>query len=338
MNILVAGGAGYIGSHAVRRLLKGNHKVTVLDNLSKGYLAAIESAAFELNNKPRFVQGDIADENLVTQVLMEDQIEAVLHFSAFIEVGESIDNPEKYYQNNLMGSFALLKAMKNAEVQKLVFSSTAAVYGNPTSIPLSENNACLPINPYGKSKLMVEWIIDDYCKAYNLGYAILRYFNVAGATPEGVIGEAHDPESHLIPRILLAAAGQSESISIFGTDYPTVDGTCIRDYIHVEDLIEGHLLALKKIQPGQGSIYNLGSESGFSVRQVINACIKITGKPITVLEQARRPGDPATLIASSAKIREELGWKRRFPELEKIVLHAWNWHQRKTTFPGKSAG
>jgi UDP-glucose 4-epimerase len=337
MNVLIAGGAGYIGSHAVRTLLKSNHKVTVLDNLSHGYQIAVDAAASDLKNKPRFVQGSIADDSLVTKVLSEDQIEAVMHFSAFIEVGESVENPEKYYENNLVGTLSLLKSMKKSNVNKLVFSSTAAVYGNPSSIPILESNERSPINPYGRSKLMAEWVIEDFSKAYNLGYAILRYFNVAGASPECVIGEAHEPESHLIPRILFAAAGEADSISIFGTDYPTQDGTCIRDYIHVEDLVEAHLLALEKLQLGKGSVYNLGSESGFSVRQVIDACMKVTCKPISVVEKPRRAGDPAVLVASSSKIRQELGWKRRYPDLETIVLHAWNWQKRRNTFTRNSA-
>jgi UDP-glucose 4-epimerase len=337
MNILVAGGAGYIGSHAVRRLLKAKHQVVVLDNLSHGFLDSVEAASFELNRKAKFIQGSISDEQLVVQVLNEYKIEAVMHFAAFIEVGESVKNPEKYYDNNVIGTLSLLKSMRKSNVQKIVFSSTAAVYGNPTSIPILESNERVPINPYGRSKLMIEWAIEDFSTAFNLGYSILRYFNVAGASPEGVIGETHEPESHLIPRILFAADGTSESLSIFGTDYPTPDGTCVRDYVHVEDLVEAHLLALEKIQPGQGSVYNLGSENGFSVRQVVDACAQVTGKSIPVVEKPRRLGDPAVLVASSTKIRKELGWERRFPDLDTIVLHAWNWQKRRPNFANRGA-
>jgi UDP-glucose 4-epimerase len=220
--------------------------------------------------------------------------------------------------------------MRNAGVQKIVFSSTAAVYGNPTSVPISEDHACVPINPYGKSKRMVEWVLEDYSKAYGLGYAVLRYFNVAGANPDGLIGETHYPETHLIPRILAAAAGETSSVSVFGTDYPTSDGTCIRDYIHVEDLVVAHLLAMENIQIGKSNIYNLGSEKGFSVREVIDACTRVTRKNISVIEKPRRAGDPAVLVASSAKIREQLGWQKQFPSLDEIVLHAWNWQKRRS--------
>jgi UDP-glucose 4-epimerase len=337
MNILVAGGAGYIGSHAVRQLLKKKHQVIVLDNLSHGYRAAVDAAACGLSFQPQLIEADISDENTLTRILQENQIEAVMHFAAFIEVGESVQHPDRYYRNNVAGSFSLLNSMKNAHVQKLVFSSTAAVYGDPHEIPISESHPCSPINPYGRTKMMVELAIQDYAKAYNIGYVILRYFNVAGASPEGVIGEAHEPESHLIPRVLAAATGQSESISIFGMDYSTPDGTCVRDYIHVEDLVAAHSLALENIQRGEGSIYNLGSERGFSVKEVIESCRKVTGIAMPVVEKTRRPGDPAILIASSAKIREELGWKRQFPDLDTIVRHAWNWQKNRNEVTGNLA-
>ena len=327
MNILVAGGAGYIGSHAVRALLKANHEVTVIDDLSHGHRDAVDSASIGLSNRAKLIEINISDTLGMVQALRDHSIQAVIHFASFIEVGESVQDPQKYYLNNFSGSLSLMSAMMTANVKKLVFSSTAAVYGHPLSNPILEDQARAPINPYGRSKMMVEMAIEDFAHAYGLGYAILRYFNVAGASADGVIGEAHEPESHLIPNVLAVAVGKAESIQVFGTDYPTPDGTCIRDYIHVEDLVNAHLLALEKIKPGQGSIYNLGSEKGFSVREVIHTCEKVTGRSLTVVEKPRRVGDPAVLVASSAKIRQELGWKQSHPSLETIVLHAWKWHQ-----------
>jgi UDP-glucose 4-epimerase len=329
MNILVAGGAGYIGSHAVRRLLQSNHKVTILDNLSHGHFESIERSSFELENIPQFVNANINDEKQVMKILKTESIDAVMHFAAFIEVGESVISPDRYYQNNVMGSLSLLNCMRKANVKRIVFSSTAAVYGNPSSVPVTEEHLCIPMNPYGKSKRMVELILEDYASAFGFGYAVLRYFNVAGASSEGVLGETHNPESHLIPRVLSVASGVSSSISIYGTNYPTPDGTCIRDYIHVEDLVDAHLLALNEIQPGKGNIYNLGSENGFSVREVIETCERVTGCTIPIIEKSPRTGDPALLIASSSKIRSALGWNRRFPKLETIVSHAWNWEKRR---------
>lgn len=328
MNILVAGGAGYIGSHAVRMLTKAGHEVVVLDDLSHGYSQLIEGATQGLRHA-RFVNASIADHAAVVQALRESRIDAVMHFAAFIEVGESVADPDKYYGNNFCGSLALLRAMREANVERLVFSSTAAVYGNPLTVPITENQLRAPINPYGRSKMMVELAIEDFAAAYGLSYTILRYFNVAGATPDGVIGEAHEPETHLIPRVLQAAANGS-AVGIFGTDYPTRDGTCVRDYIHVDDLVQAHVLALERGTGGRGNgaIYNLGSESGFTVREVIDTCSRVTGRKISTTEQPRREGDPAVLVASSAKIRAELGWERKYPELDVIVRHAWAWHQR----------
>lgn len=337
MNILVAGGAGYIGSHAVRRLLQSGHKVTIVDNLSHGYIESIESSSFELDNSPRFLNLNIQDEARVTKVLKEESIDAVLHFAALIEVGESVLSPDRYYENNFVGSLALLNSMRKANVDKIVFSSTAAVYGNPENVPITEDHICAPINPYGKSKRMVELLLEDYASAFGIGYTILRYFNVAGASSEGVLGETHEPETHLIPRVLAVAAGRNDSIQVFGTDYPTPDGTCIRDYIHVEDLVDAHLLALNKIRPGTGAVYNLGSESGFSVKEVIETCKKVTERPIPITEMPPRSGDPALLIASSEKIRNELGWTRRFPKLETIISHAWNWEKRRNENRGIKA-
>jgi UDP-glucose 4-epimerase len=320
MKVLVTGGAGYIGSHAVKMLVEEGHEVMVLDNLSKGHLPAI-------HKKANYTIGNVADTDLVRALLTENKIEAVMHFAAFIEVGESVTNPDIYYQNNFANALAMLRGMKLAGVKRIVFSSTAAVYGNPFQVPIAETHPLQPINPYGRSKMMTEMAIEDFSSAYGFGYTILRYFNVAGAAPDGTIGEAHEPESHLIPRILAAAQGKTPEVKIFGTDYETPDGTCIRDYIHVEDLARAHVLALEAQKPGLGSVYNLGSEKGFSVREVIDACQKVTGLSIQVEEHGRRPGDPPVLVASSARIRQELGWRRKHADIETIISHAWNWHR-----------
>lgn len=318
MRILVTGGAGYIGSHAVRELINNGHSVTVLDNLSNGHEEALDPRA-------TFLQGSTANLELLVQRLHAHQIEAVMHFAADIEVGESVTDPLKYYQNNFSNSLNLLHAMKLTGVKKIVFSSTAAVYGNPERTPIQEDQRRNPINPYGRSKMMTEMAMEDFCKAYGMGYVILRYFNVAGASPDATIGEDHKPESHLIPRILHAARDEGE-VSIFGTDYDTKDGTCIRDYVHVVDLARAHALAIEHMQQGEGKIYNIGSEQGFSVREVINACERVVGKKLQVTECPRRPGDPAVLVASSKKLRTELGWAPLYPSIQTIVQHAWHWH------------
>lgn len=318
MRVLVTGGAGYIGSHTVKELVLAGHEVTVVDNLVGGHREAVDDRA-------DFIEIDMADYLGVSRALREKDIEAVVHFAAFIEVAESVEDPFKYYRNNFSATLNLLEAMREVNVNKIVFSSTAAVYGIPNQVPIDEKQDRKPINPYGRSKMMTEMAIEDAAKAYGLGYAILRYFNVAGAAPDGSIGEAHEPESHLIPRIL-AAVSAGRPIGIYGTDYPTPDGTCIRDYIHVVDLANAHLLALEKIKAGEGEIYNLGSENGFSVRDVIAACRQVTGLEVLTEEHPRRPGDPAALIASSGKIRS-IGWVPRYPELETIIAHAWNWHR-----------
>lgn len=322
MNVLVTGGAGYIGSHAVRCLLDDGHDVIVYDNLSKGHYEAIDERAV-------FLRGNTNDIEHLVDVMKNFDVEAVLHFAAFIEVGESVTDPGKYYENNVACTVSLLKAMVEANVKKIVFSSTAAVYGNPERFPIQENDLCSPINPYGRSKWMSEMIIQDFCRAHKIGYAVLRYFNVAGAWPDGQMGEDHHPETHLIPRILQAAL-TGESVKIFGTNYPTMDGTCIRDYLHVVDLAQAHILALKNITFAEGHVFNLGSESGFSVRQVIKACEEVTGQKLNVVEEARRPGDPAVLVASSEKIRSVLGWERKYPDIKEIISHAWTWH---TNYP-----
>ena len=316
--ILVTGGAGYIGSHAVKRLVQGGHTVTVLDNLGHGHRAAVHRDAF-------FIEGGTGDRALVDCVLEDREIEAVFHFAADIEVGESVEKPEKYYENNFANANRLIGAVVRAGIRKFVFSSTAAVYGNCDVNPIPETQIPAPINPYGRSKLMVEQILADYAHSDKLGYAVLRYFNVAGASPEGEIGEDHRPESHLIPK-LLASARDGGKAAIFGADYPTPDGTCLRDYVHVVDLVEAHLLALAKITDGRGNTYNVGSANGFSVREVITACEAVVGGKLNVEIHGRRAGDSATLVAASDKIRRELGWMPKYPDLREILGHAWNWH------------
>lgn len=319
MNVLVTGGAGYIGSHTVKALLEANHVVTVLDDLSKGHRAAVDKRAV-------FVRGSTSDATAVKTVLTERQIEAVLHFAASIEVAESVAEPAKYYRNNFVNTLCLLETCLSVGVKKFVFSSTAAVYGSPSTIPITEDHPCLPINPYGASKRMVEIGLEDLRAAHGLGYTCLRYFNVAGASPDSSIGEAHEPETHLVPRLLLAARDAGGRAAIFGTDYPTRDGTCVRDYVHVADLADAHVLALEHLEPGKGNIYNLGSESGFTVREVVSACERVTKTSFAVDLKDRRPGDPPTLIASSQKVRSELKWQPKYPDLDSIIEHAWQWH------------
>lgn len=322
MKILVTGGAGYIGSHAVRQLVKDGHEVSVLDNLSHGNRAAIDRGA-------HFVRGGVEDAALLERIFLAHDCEAVMHFAADIEVGESVADPYKYYLNNFAHPLSMLDTMRRCGIKILICSSTAAVYGIPMATPIDETHPLNPINPYGRAKMMLETAIEDFRSAHGLGYAILRYFNVAGASPDASIGEDHEPESHLIPRVLDVACGRSDAIAVFGTDYPTRDGTCIRDYVHVEDLVGAHVMALASVKPGEGRVYNLGSENGFTVMEVIKACEKITGRRIPILERVRRPGDPAALVASSAKIRNELNWTRDYPDLENMIAHAWKWHLKK---------
>ena len=320
MNLLINGAAGYIGSHCVRQALDAGHRVFALDNLSHGHRAAVDGRA-------EFVQADVGDRAVLEGIFSSHRIDACLHFAAFIEVGESVVDPDKYYSNNVAQTLALLGALKGRPSVKLVFSSTAAVYGMSTLTPIVEETPRAPINPYGRTKMVAELAIEDFAAAYGIGACLMRYFNVAGASPSGEIGEAHEPESHLIPRVLQAARDGRGPVTIYGSDYPTPDGTCVRDYVHVVDLVAAHLLALERIQPGRVDVYNLGSEKGFSVREVIAACEAVVGRPIPSEVRARRPGDPARLVASSRKIERELGWTRRYPELETIVGHAWNWHR-----------
>lgn len=321
MRVLVTGGAGYIGSHTVRELITAGHHVIVFDNLSNGHLEAVDLRA-------EFIYGSTGNYEQVKTILISDKIEAVIHFAAHIEVAESVSDPYKYYVNNFSNALSLLNAMKDCGVQKFVFSSTAAVYGNPEKTPITEDQIRNPINPYGRSKMMTEMAIEDFCKAYGLSYTILRYFNVAGASPLGEIGEDHHPETHLIPRILAAALQPDAVVKIYGTNYPTADGTCVRDYVHVDDLAQAHILALSAMKVKSGEIFNVGSENGFSVREVIAACEKVTGNKLFVTEEPRRAGDPAVLVASNKKIKAALGWNPLYTKIETSVQHAWHWHSR----------
>jgi UDP-glucose-4-epimerase GalE len=319
MRILVTGGAGYIGSHAVRLFLSRGHDVWVYDDLSLGHRGAVPA--------DRLVVGGLAEVPRLDQAVVAHRIEAVVHFAAFTYVGESVRDPGRYYQNNLVNTLNLMECLRRNRVWRFVFSSTAATYGVPERVPITEDEPQRPINPYGASKLAVERALDDYAAAYGWGYAALRYFNASGASPDGTIGEDHDPETHLIPLVIQAALGQKPHIEVFGTDYPTPDGTCVRDYIHVDDLAEAHLLALERLEPGKGLRYNLGIGRGYSVREVIRAVEAVTGKAVPVKEGPRRPGDPPVLVASSEKIQRELGWKPAYTELPAIVETAWKWHR-----------
>lgn len=321
--ILVTGGAGYIGSHAVKALCDAGYEVKIIDNLSKGHVAAVDSRA-ELNKI------DLEDYESVYRFFQHNKIDAVMHFAGSIEAGLSMKEPADFLRNNVMNSQNLLEAMRRNSVMKIIFSSTAAVYGNPENIPIKENDPTDPTNYYGATKLMFENILQKYEQFYDLKYVALRYFNAAGADASGEIGEDHDPETHLIPIVLQHALGLREKVSVYGTDYETKDGTCVRDYVHVTDLIEAHVLALKYLLDGGGSdIFNIGSGSGFTVKEVINAVEKVTGKKVVAEESARRAGDPAVLIADSTKIKEKLGWNPKKDDIEKILQDAWRWHKNK---------
>lgn len=322
MNILVTGGAGYIGSHVVEELKKSGFTPIVYDNLSTGHAAAVSEDV-------QLVEGDIHDVGFAKHIMEQFSIDAVIHFAANSLVGESMENPAKYYFNNVEGTLHLLEAMRGAGVDRMVFSSTAAVYGEPESVPISEDSRLSPTNVYGRTKLMIENMLADYDMAYDMRYVALRYFNAAGAADDGHIGEDHSPETHLIPLVLKTAQGVRRHVAIFGNDYPTADGTCIRDYVHVCDLARAHVLSLQHLlKGGQSRVYNLGSEKGFSVREIIDSAKKVTGVDFTVLEEARRSGDPAVLIASSEKIRNELGWKAERSNVEEVIATAWQWHKK----------
>jgi UDP-glucose 4-epimerase len=381
MNVLVTGGAGYIGSHLIGVLASAGHNCTVYDNLTKGHAESLrgtgvppvekeimaETAMVRNTGVPpvekeimaetamvrntgippvekeimaetamvrntgdspvKLITGDISDASALTAAMRENDIEAVIHLAAFIEAGESVEKPEKYFRNNTLGGLTLAEAMRDAGVSKMVFSSTAAVYGQPEQIPICETDRTEPINPYGAGKLCMEFMLRAFAEAYGMGFVTLRYFNVAGARADGLIGEAHSPETHLIPLVLEVPLGKRESVKIFGDDYDTPDGTCIRDYIHVMDLSAAHVLALDAIETGGVKVFNLGNGEGFSVREVIETCRAVTGHPIPADVAARRPGDPPSLVASSQKAKDELGWKCQYPSLETIVAHAWEWHK-----------
>jgi UDP-glucose 4-epimerase len=327
MKVLVTGGAGYIGGVVADELLQAGHEVIVFDNLSRGHRQAVPKNA-------ELVIGELADRAALDQLLRTQAIDAVMHFAALIEAGESMKAPETFFRNNTANALTLLEAMLGAGVKRFVFSSTAALYGNPERTPIEENDALRPTNAYGESKLLVERMLAWFHQIHGLRYASLRYFNAAGASrPDR--GEAHQPETHLIPRILEVALGRAQHVNIFGTDYPTPDGTCVRDYIHVSDLARAHLLALHALDPAENSgsqtfeplIYNLGNGQGFSVREVVEVARAVTGHPVPAIESPRRAGDPAVLIASSEKIRRELGWQPKFPDLKTIVESAWQWHR-----------
>ena len=318
MNVFVTGGAGYIGSHVVRLLLEVGHRVRVYDNLAEGHAAAVPEETL--------VRGDLMDAQRLVEAL-DEGFDCVMHFAAHCYVGESMINPEKYYATNVVAGLRLLTAMRRAGVRRIVFSSSAATYGEPEQIPITEEHPQKPINVYGQTKLDFEHALGFYAGAYGLGYASLRYFNAAGAAPDGAIGEDHDPETHLVPIVLQVALGQRKSVQIFGADYPTRDGTCVRDYIHVCDLAQAHILAMERIEPGKGGWYNLGNGNGYTVREVIDVAREVTGRKIPAEVGPRRPGDPPELVASSAKIMRELGWKPQYPDLETIIETAWRWHE-----------
>jgi UDP-glucose 4-epimerase len=322
MRVLVVGGAGYIGSHMVKMLLGAGHEVITLDNLSSGHRDAVLGGTF--------VEGDLADPACLAQVFKQHQPEAVMHFASYIQVGESVRKPDIYYRNNVTNTLNLLDAMLQFEVKKFIFSSTAAVFGEPDYVPIDEAHPNRPLNPYGRSKWMIEQVLADYDKAFDLRSVCLRYFNAAGADPEGQLGERHDPETHLIPLILQAASGRRDNIQVFGRDYDTPDGTCIRDYIHIVDLCAAHLAALEYLnKDGCSDRFNLGNGSGFSVQEVIDAVQKVSGKQVAVINGPRREGDPARLVADATRARSILAWQPTYTALDTIVLHAWQWELKQ---------
>lgn len=320
MAVLVTGGLGYVGSHSVKQLVDRGEEVICLDNLVFGHREAASGS--------EIVVGDIGDQGLLRQVFSSNKIDAVMHFAAFADVGESVIDPQRFYINNVSKSLAMLEVMLEFDVKMMIFSSSAGTFGEPEVVPIPEDHPKNPTNPYGRSKLMLEYILQEYERAYGLRSISLRYFNASGADPSGLIGEDHTPEHHIIPLIIDVALGKRESVKIFGTDWPTPDGTCVRDYVHVTDLAQAHLLALDALRKGkETTVYNLGNGSGYSVMEVIRMVEKITGMPVNAVPADRRPGDPAVLVASSQKIVSELGWKPNYPDLETIVQTAWNWHR-----------
>lgn len=324
LNVLVVGGAGFIGSHMVKMLGRQACRVTTLDDLSSGHRDAVLCGDF--------VQGDMADRALLDSVLSRG-FDAVMHFASFIQVGESVQHPALYYQNNVVKTLALLDAMRSHGVQRFIFSSTAATFGEPQYSPMDERHPQRPLNPYGRSKLMVEQVLADYAQAYGLRSVSLRYFNAAGADPEGQLGERHEPETHLIPLVLQVAAGRRQHLQVFGRDYDTPDGTCVRDYVHVEDLCSAHWLALQSLMKAEAAgcqAYNLGSGHGFSVQEVIDTAQKVSGRSVAIIDSPRRAGDPSRLVADPTLARQKLGWQPQFSELHTLIEHAWRWETRGT--------
>ncbi len=318
--ILVTGGAGYIGSHVVKELLLQGHKPIIFDNLQTGHRKATTEALL--------IEGDLSDQERTAEIFQANPIDAVMHFAADCLVGESVQNPTKYFNNNVKNGIKLLEIIEQFNIRKIVFSSSAAVYGEPKEIPISEKHPCAPTNPYGETKWIFENVLQAFYDAGKLDFISLRYFNAAGADPEGGLGEDHSPETHLIPLVIRSAL-DGTSVPVYGTDYDTPDGTCIRDYIHVADLARAHILALEKLDRGRISrVYNLGNGNGYSVKEVIEMVKRVTGKNVASVDSPRRPGDPARLVASSEKIREELGWNPRYPGLDTIVETAWDWHRK----------
>jgi UDP-glucose 4-epimerase len=318
MKILVTGGAGYVGSHTVRALVKAGHDVTVFDNLSKGHREAVDPGA-------TLIRGDLADENF-GHLLKQNGYEAIIHFAALLNVGESVMMPLEYYRNNIVNSITLLEHMRAAKIKKLVFSSTCAVYGVPASLPITEDLPKAPINPYGETKLAMEWAFTRCAEAWGLGSIALRYFNASGASADGTIGQDYTPVMHLIPAILQVPLGQREKLSIFGDDYPTPDGSCVRDYIHVEDLADAHVLAVQAVEPAVAEAYNVGTGQGSSVKEVLDAARRVTGHDLPAEVCPRRPGDPPELYANASKIKNALGWEAQYTDIEKIIATAWQWH------------
>ncbi|NUQ65767.1 MAG: UDP-glucose 4-epimerase GalE [Pirellulales bacterium] len=322
MNVLVTGGAGYIGSHAVKQLVQTGHRVIAIDNLYRGHREAVDRGA-------SFHPMDLMDTDRLAELLRQHEIGCVMHFAALAYVGESVTQPLRYYRNNTAGAISLLEAMDRAGVERMVFSSTCATYGEPREMPIVETTPQQPINPYGWTKWYVERILKDYAAANGrFSFVALRYFNVAGCAADGTIGEDHEPETHIVPLLLLTALGRREKFTVFGTDYPTPDGTCIRDYVHVEDLCSAHIAAMEALQPGDQRFYNLGIGRGYSVKEVLESARRVTGAKIAVDDGARRPGDPAVLYADAGKIGRELGWSARYTDVDAIVETAWNWLRR----------